>query len=296
MPPPGAEAAPVDLDAEAAEILRRDLTAYEVLDISPRAGPSIIKKAYIELVQRWHPDKCAHPRATEVMQRLNAAWETLRDPARRFEYDASLGRAGGRAAPRMSAWIGATLRNGAYGRLMDLVARIDEKGMHGLTLPKIVVVGLESHGKSSLMERLALREVFPRGDGFVTRMPILLKLRRVNYENSVTIRLMHVRGNSRGVQEENTYYDTGRQNFADIVATKIQEFISRKHGQGDGMHILVDQEIEIEVRAGLSNTFPRPAFSGPRGRRGRHRPLGPSGHRGHAAGRAGPARHRLRAE
>ena len=176
----------------------------------------------------------------------------------RVNYDESMARAARRrraegawAARARTAWIGATMRNGAYGRLMDLVARVDRDGVFGLALPTIVVVGLESHGKSSLMERIALRDVFPRGVGFVTRMPILLQLRQVNFENSVIIRLVRLSGAS-WVPVENSekkFYDSGQRNFAEVVAERMQRFISQR-GQGSGnMQIAIDHRIEIEIRA-----------------------------------------------
>ena len=189
------------------------------------------------------------------MQRINGAWATLRedqDDDRRANYDESLRAATRRARRnRDSPWIGATMRNGAYGRLMDFVAKVDSDGVFEMTLPTIVVVGLESHGKSSLMERLALRDVFPRGVGFVTRMPILLKLRQVNFENSVGIRLVRLSGSSvvEEVEEEKKFYDIGQRNFAEVVAEKMQQFISQRGGGSGNMQVVIDHRIEIEIRA-----------------------------------------------
>ena len=186
------------------------------------------------------------------MQRINSSYESVRDEARRANYDESLRAAARRARRnRDSPWIGATMRNGAYGRLMEFVAKVDRDGVFEMTLPTIVVVGLESHGKSSLMERLALRDVFPRGVGFVTRMPILLKLRQVNFENSVGIRLIRLSGSSvvEEVEEEKKFYDIGQRNFAEVVAEKMQQFISQRGGGSGNMQVVIDHRIEIEIRA-----------------------------------------------
>ena len=186
------------------------------------------------------------------MQRINSSYESVRDEARRANYDESLRAAARRARRnRDSPWIGATMRNGAYGRLMEFVAKVDRDGVFEMTLPTIVVVGLESHGKSSLMERLALRDVFPRGVGFVTRMPILLKLRQVNFENSVSIRLIRLSGSSvvEEVEEEKKFYDIGQRNFAEVVAEKMQQFISQRGGGSGNMQVVIDHRIEIEIRA-----------------------------------------------
>ena len=248
------------MDAEAAAILRDEATAYDVLGVDQRADARAISKAYHRRCKRWHPDKgCNHSLATEVMQRINGAYESVKDAAHRANYDESMARAARRrraegawAARARTPWIGATMRNGAYGRLMDLVARVDRDGVFGLTLPTIVVVGLESHGKSSLMERVALRDVFPRGVGFVTRMPILLQLRQVNFENSVIIRLVKLSGSTwvpASEDSEQKFYDSGQRNFAEVVAERMQRFISQR-GQGSGnMQVAIDHRIEIEIRA-----------------------------------------------
>jgi hypothetical protein len=55
-----------------------------------------IKRAYVERALRYHPDRHASspPAEREAaafrMQEINAAWEVLRNPARRAAYDASL--------------------------------------------------------------------------------------------------------------------------------------------------------------------------------------------------------------
>ena len=241
------------MDAEAAAIMRQEATAYDVLGVDPGADASAVRYARNERIRRWQTDRCNHSRATEVMQRINGAYESVSDDARRANYDESMARAARRRRAEdreRTPWIGATMRNGAYGRLMDLVARVDRDGVFGLTLPTIVVVGLESHGKSSLMERVALRDVFPRGVGFVTRMPIKLQLRQVNFENSVTIRLVRLSGSAWvPVEDSGPFYDIGQRNFAEVVAERMQRFISQR-GQGSGnRQIAIDHRIEIEIRA-----------------------------------------------
>jgi curved DNA-binding protein CbpA len=224
-PAPAAGGNDQAMDAEAAAILRDEATAYDVLGIDRGADASAIRHAYHERSRRWHADRCNHSLATEVMQRINGAYESVKDAAHRANYDESMARVARRrraegawAARARTAWIGATMRNGAYGRLMDLVARVDKDGVFGLALPTIVVVGLESHGKSSLMERIALRDVFPRGVGFVTRMPILLQLRQVNFENSVIIRLVRLRGATSRKSSPRGYSGLSRRG-AKVVAT-----------------------------------------------------------------------------
>jgi len=64
------------------------VTHYEVLGVAPTAGSAEIKRAYRELARRHHPDVGGRE---EQMERLNRAWATLGDPARRRAYDNVLG-------------------------------------------------------------------------------------------------------------------------------------------------------------------------------------------------------------
>lgn len=47
-------------------------------------------------------------------------------------------------------------------------------------VPKVIVIGAESSGKSSLMENITKCPIFPRNSGICTRQPIHLKLAGLN--------------------------------------------------------------------------------------------------------------------
>jgi curved DNA-binding protein CbpA len=67
---------------------------YRILDVDPRASGSVIKRRWRELAREHHPDRAAGDREeaarlTSRMARINAAYDLLRDPARRASYDQS---------------------------------------------------------------------------------------------------------------------------------------------------------------------------------------------------------------
>ena len=64
-----------------------DQDYYETLHLSPIADQTVIAAAYRRLALLYHPDRNNSAEATETMARINVAYETLRDPKRRAEYD-----------------------------------------------------------------------------------------------------------------------------------------------------------------------------------------------------------------
>jgi dynamin 1-like protein len=54
-----------------------------------------------------------------------------------------------------------------------------------IDFPQMVVVGGQSDGKSSLLESIVGRNFLPRGDGIVTRTPIILQLNYVEQGSSI---------------------------------------------------------------------------------------------------------------
>jgi hypothetical protein len=68
----------------------RSPSLYEVLQVDPRAEPEIVEAAYRRLARKYHPDVSASADAERRMKEINAAYQVLRDPARRATYDREL--------------------------------------------------------------------------------------------------------------------------------------------------------------------------------------------------------------
>src|SRR5437867_6198510 len=63
----------------------RDL--YEILGVDRHASGDEIKKAYRRLARELHPDVSPDPTTEERFKEVTAAYEILRDPAKRQQYD-----------------------------------------------------------------------------------------------------------------------------------------------------------------------------------------------------------------
>ena len=60
---------------------------------------------------------------------------------------------------------------------LDAVRDVLSDALAGWAPPRIVVVGMRSSGKRTLLERMTMMPLFPRGEGTCTRMPVHIELR-----------------------------------------------------------------------------------------------------------------------
>lgn len=66
---------------------------YELLEVSEKASPEVIKKAYTTLVKKYHPDlqpDNEKKSAEDKIKDINEAYEVLSDSVKRNEYDRKL--------------------------------------------------------------------------------------------------------------------------------------------------------------------------------------------------------------
>lgn len=120
---------------------------YDTLGLSRNCTLAQIRAAYRRLAKRHHPDlNPDSPEAIRQIQALNAAHETLSDPARRRAYDCELYDDGDTAAPRSTGKIERNISQDAQLRLEDflngatLEVRVnDPANPHGDEVYQIIV-------------------------------------------------------------------------------------------------------------------------------------------------------------
>jgi len=83
---------------------------YKTLQVTHDAEPEVIGAAYKLLAFKYHPDRNPGSACDGRMQELNDAYETLRDPQRRHQYDAQ--RNAAQAIPDVSQYVHSMLDQG----------------------------------------------------------------------------------------------------------------------------------------------------------------------------------------
>lgn len=77
---------------------------YKILNVSPDASDSDIKKSYRKLALIYHPDKNPSPEASDSFKQISEAYTVLSNSQKRKEYDSSR-RAGERSTFGFEEWV-----------------------------------------------------------------------------------------------------------------------------------------------------------------------------------------------
>jgi len=107
-----------------------------------------------------------------------------------------------------------------------------------ITLPRIIVIGDESSGKSSTLERIAMADVLPRNTGICTRQPIALKLRHDPEVDYKAPRVTLLIPGERGFQEEGLSCKAA----CEKITLHMQQ-VAEKEG------VITDKEIVVELHS-----------------------------------------------
>ena len=186
---------------------------YTLLELLPTATDSDIKKAWLEQIQVWHPDRFGHApnlhrKAEARTQLINQAYQTLSDPIARTSYDAKY-QSSASHKPSAHPTPAANPSSGSYASTpprsqQTSRSRQDPRGPQSLIMllsqegqPKLMVPAIhlyvdpreyqpyDFHG----FVRIAgtMRETLPVSGYAVAEVPELLCIKRIGIEELYTV-------------------------------------------------------------------------------------------------------------
>eukprot|EP00435_Cladocopium_sp_Y103_P065614 s107_g27.t1 len=128
-------------------------------------------------------------------------------------------------------------------RELDPLRELLREVLEGWAPPRIVVIGDESAGKSTILEQLANMPIFPRNRRFCTRLPIHLRLRRDPDASKAQLSVYKTQEDGSEVKEGDTKDIPQESGWRDVQ--KDMESLVAQFGS-DGL--VRDMHIVVEIR------------------------------------------------
>ena len=125
---------------------------------------------------------------------------------------------------------------------LDPLRDILAETLECLRPPQLVVIGAESSGKSSLLERLVMMPIFPPAEGICTRMLIHVRLRNRAQAQAPRLEVYSLASN----RTEEGPFEVSTQSGALDVRDKMREVLEREHGRMEG--VSADRVIILHVQ------------------------------------------------
>eukprot|EP00041_Stephanoeca_diplocostata_P002415 m.26379 g.26379 ORF g.26379 m.26379 type:complete len:1069 (+) comp13313_c0_seq3:164-3370(+) len=99
--------------------------------------------------------------------------------------------------------------------------------LDGWEAPRVVVVGNQSHGKSTVLERLCMMVLFPRNKSICTRLPVKISIRRGRVQQPVTLETWDTHANDRIGNVKIIPLETGVIDIRDAMTEALSGFAGR---------------------------------------------------------------------
>jgi hypothetical protein len=121
---------------------------------------------------------------------------------------------------------------GAMFSLLDGLRQLLVQTLDGWQPPQLVVVGQESSGKSSVLERLMMTPLLPRDKNICTRLPIHVRLRRSNQTMPPKLEVYNTETNT---TEKGPYVIAAQYGHVD-VSDEMLRILTEEQGNIHGLH------------------------------------------------------------
>ncbi len=110
---------------------------YEILGVSRSASQDEIRKAYLKLAHKYHPDKTGGDKEAETkLKEINAAYDVLKNPEKRKQYD-QFGSSDGQPFGGFNQGFGGDFGESPFGDLFDMLfGQGGRTGGRGATRPQ----------------------------------------------------------------------------------------------------------------------------------------------------------------
>ena len=128
--------------------------------------------------------------------------------------------------------------------VMDHLQDILHQVLHGWEPPRVVVMGNQSAGKSTLLERLCMMRLFPRKRALCTSVPVVISIRRGVQQKPVTLEVWDRKANRQLGTTRIIPLESGDVDVSNVMAEVIA---------AQGTQVSVDRELRVSI---VSPTLP----------------------------------------
>ncbi|XP_055335961.1 dynamin-1-like protein [Paramacrobiotus metropolitanus] len=116
-------------------------------------------------------------------------------------------------------------------KLQDVFTKAGITNLEAVNLPQIIVVGAQSAGKSSVLESLVGRDFLPRGQGLVTRLPLVLQLIKLDDDSRNRYGIGENKEFAQFLHDQNTLY-TKFDNVRKAINDETDRIMGKNKGIG----------------------------------------------------------------
>lgn len=213
-------------------------TYYDALEVPAASSIDVVKKSYISLVKKYHPDKAEGDEAkqdeyNERLLKIMEAWEFLSDPEKKAEYDAEL-------LEERKSGVAVESGSGVRGKKMSGMAK--KSGDIETDYP--ISMALAAYGKGKIPMRVAGEHVAVKVYPGVRRYRI--EGRGVPAEGGKSRGDLYV--NLKVIPEERWEIDEKTNNL--ICRMQIPAKVAEKGGQYP-LQLLINRVIKVSIPAGV---------------------------------------------